>query len=237
MTDSRQTEISSKHLTSFFSEFQDLLEHWRNSQEEEIRLRAPDFNVFDFIEPSENVLSDILSFLISPQASHGQSSLFLEVLIEQCRISIPSGVAGVSVARESITYAIPKARRRIDVVLTFPDFVLAIETKKFTGEGKNQIADYCEHLRRTSGGKFCLIFLTRTGEEAVSVDRAAAQELQEAGHLLLWSWEQDIPNWLAACRRECQAPKIRHFLEDFQSYIATYLATNLTEETNDEDAQ
>jgi hypothetical protein len=225
------TKIDTVRLASFFTEFREVLGNWEKSLVEQARLQAPDFNVFDFIAPSENILSDIVASLLNPDGSHGQGSLFLEILLARVRPEMPLPFGRVRVAREALTYSIPRNRRRIDIFVSLPEFVLAIETKKFTGEGQEQISDYADHLCNISGDRFCLIFLTRTGDEAASIDPIRSRDLQNMGQLQFWSWEQNIPNWLDDCHRACQAPKIQHFLEDFKSYIATYLAMNPPEET------
>ncbi len=197
----------------------------REAHAAERRAAATEFSVFDFIKPNENALSDILAFLLDPTSTHGQGPLFLEKLLN--RVGLDSGSSGCSatVARESLTYAIANCRRRIDIVVTLPDLVLGIETKTYTGEGWDQIGDYCKHLSKISGDRFCLLFLTRTGERAASIDPELAAKLTAAGQLLPLSWGNDLSSWLDECRADCEAPKIRHFLEDFKTYIAAYLAT------------
>lgn len=230
---SNELTFSSEALALAFQDLGGRLNAARAANFAERREFAADFNVFDFIAPSENVLSDILAFLLDPRSSHGQGALFLEKLMSRlCSARIPNSSNPV-VARESLTYAISNHRRRIDIQVTFPDFVFAIETKKFTGEGWNQIADYCEHLEMVSGNRFCLVFLTRTGEEAGSIDPKKARTLIGNGKLALCSWEADIPAWLRECAAVCEAPKIKHFLEDFVDYIQN-LAINCPEETDNE---
>jgi len=94
---------------------------------QKLRIETADgFSVFDFIDPSENVLSDILAFLLNPDASHGQGPLFLqELLLRACPGKTPE-IEYATVARESRTYAIEKHRRRIDILVTMPEFVFAI---------------------------------------------------------------------------------------------------------------
>jgi len=230
----KELNLSRGALSLAFADLGDRLTSSRSAGASKRRATAEGFNVFDFIAPSENVLSDILAFLLDPQESHGQGMLFLEKLVSRtCSKEAPILNRPV-VARESLTYAIPNHRRRIDIQVTLPDFVLAIETKKFTDEGKNQVADYCDHLSKISGNQFCLVFLTLTGDAAVSISAKAAAKLKQEKRLICWSWERDIPAWLEVCQLKCEAPKVRHFLEDFRTYIDKYLATQQPEEADDE---
>jgi PD-(D/E)XK nuclease superfamily len=203
---------------------------------EQRRLTASEFNVFDFIDPSENVLSDILRFFLDPEESHGQGTLFLRLLITKLWPQLTLRLDHVAVAREALTYTIPLNRRRIDLLVTTQEFVLGIETKKSAPEGTRQVQHYCRHLQNIAGGRpFCLIFLTRSGAEARSITHELASAFKEKGQLASWSWENDIPTWLKQCKVLCKPDKIpdkiSYFVNDFEEYIALYLRT--TEEISE----
>jgi len=50
------------------------------------------FNVFDWIEPDENTLSDLLRDLLDPAGTHGQRSAFLKLALEHL-IPTPDPIA------------------------------------------------------------------------------------------------------------------------------------------------
>jgi hypothetical protein len=75
-----------------------------------------------------------------------------------------------------------------------------------------------------------LLFLTPSGREAESIERQVADEHRRCGELLYWSWERDIRLWLSSCQAACDSEKIRHFLEDFDSYVVRYLNTTARHE-------
>jgi len=214
-----------------FSELGEALKANRQTLDESRRTTACDFSVFDFIAPSENVLSDILASLLDPEGKHGQSDRFLRSLLAKVAPKRVTESGDLVVVREALTYTNPKNPRRIDIVATFHGFTLAIETKKYAKEQKNQIADYCDHLERIAGANFCLIFLTRAGEMPESIPRERADALIKAGQLVLLSWKPGVSAWLEASMQDCPAPKIRHFLEDFQTYIDAYLEAQQAEDT------
>ena len=222
------TEFPRSDLSAAFAAFEPQLAAYREERAEFRRRTAPDFNVFDFIKPTENVLSDILKFFLEPTESHGQGDFFLHRMIRRTHPDLPVSCQGARVTREGPTYSlpIPKNRRRIDVVATLGDFLLGIENKKFTGEGTDQIQDYCQHLKNIAARRpFCLIFLSRTGAEAASIAPELASGYKRNNQLKNWSWERDIPAWLHECHTHCKSDKIRHFIDDFRGYIARYLAT------------
>jgi hypothetical protein len=189
------------------------------------RCEAPKFNVFDFIQPSENTLSDILQFLVDPESSHGQGGLFLKLLLERVDPGLALDVEHAIVAREALTFTILARHRRIDLVITLAGFTLALENKKFADEGPEQIHDYCAHLRNLVGERFSLIFLSHSGAEAASIAPELAATYKQKGQLSSWSWAKDMRTWLDVCSQQCESAKVRHFLADFQAYIAEYLAT------------
>ena len=226
------TSFANRDITAAFSRLHALISSHRFRQAKTAREEAIDFNVFDFIKPTENTLSDILRFLLDPAGSHGQSDIFLRDILKTVRPGENISTEDATVVREAPTYTLQQSRRRIDIVATMPKFCLAIETKKFSGEGVRQIHDYCDHLRNISNGRFSLIFLNRTGSEAQSIAPDLAIEVQKQKQLLIWSWEKSIPRWLDQCRASVIPSKIKHFLDDFQQYISHYLATD--QEAEDE---
>ena len=220
-----------RNLETAFGRLESLISSQRSHDAKAAKRQAFGFNVFDFIKPAENTLSDILRFLLDPLASHGQSDLFLKSLITAVRPHGSFSTVDATVVREAPTYTMSRTRRRMDILVTLTTFCLAIETKKFSAEGPRQIHDYCEHLDTISNGSFCLIFLNRTGSEAMSIVPGLATARQKKDQLVIWSWEKSVPAWLDHCKALVAPQKIKHFLGDFKEYIARYLATK--EDTED----
>lgn len=213
-------------LVGAFCHLETMMARHRTEVSEQRRRDALGFSVFDFIQPSENVLSDILALLLRPDGSHGQGMLFLQSLVERLCPGVKLHGEEALVAREARTFTISHNLRRIDIVIDADDFVLAIENKKFTGEGRNQIQDYCAHIQNVGAGRrFCVVLLTRTGAAAASISPSLAADFTRKRQLAALSWERDIPEWLRECEKACGSGKISHFCEDFRSYIGQFLAT------------
>jgi hypothetical protein len=166
-----------------------------------------------------------LAFFLNPSASHGQGPLFLQTLARLVRPDLTVDCQQPTIAREAQTYSILRNRRLIDIVVTLDGFVLAIENKKFTGEGRDQIHHYCQHLQNIAGDHpFCLVYLTPTGAEATSISREYSAQCKERHQLISWSWGGDVLAWIRECDRHCESSKIRHFIEDFESYVNKFLS-------------
>ncbi len=69
-------------VEKFFSELSRQVVKLEGHQLRLDRKQATGFNVFDFIDPDENKLSDVLAWLLDPKGSHGQGDVFLLLLFE-----------------------------------------------------------------------------------------------------------------------------------------------------------
>jgi hypothetical protein len=200
--------------------------------------RASEFNVFDLIIPDENKLSDVLWVLLDPEGRHGQGDLFLRLLFRQ--LGVGSGLKhtrNATVQREAPTHGIQKYRRRIDVFVK-AGVLVAIENKIDSSEGPEQVKDYLEHLDYCTKGNrkdSVLIYLSPDGRRPESLNRATFDEAITSGRLQCWRHQIELRGWLAACRRHCQAEKIRIFLSDFMTYVESHLKreSSTEEETNE----
>ena len=177
--------------------------------------QATGFNVFALIEPDENKLSDIIASLLDPKSNHGQGDLFLRLLFKELSIESFIGATNEApVQREAPTHGILKYRRRIDVFVE-AGALLAIENKVDALEQLDQVKDYLDHLRyctRHNRKQTTLIYLTPNGRRPETLDDTQFIKAQQCGELHCWSYQANLCDWLKACRHQCAAGKIRHFL-------------------------
>jgi PD-(D/E)XK nuclease superfamily len=218
------TSIQHEELERFFSDLGFRLEIQSRTKSQLDRHLASEFNIFEFIEPDENRLSDILAMLLNPQGAHGQKELFLKLfLVRLGRNSEPS-LQDAQVVREALTHTISSFLRRIDILMTSERFVLALENKVDAREQRDQLKNYHEHIQMLQED-YCLIFLTPDGRKPESISSDTASKLRGEHKLFELSYTKDIRQWLEECRRWCEAEKIRCFLADFIHYINTNLST------------
>jgi len=223
-SDSSSTRVKQSDLQRFFAAANRRAERAETEQRRRDKRQATGFNVFDLIEPDENKLSDILADLLDHRGSHGQGELFLQVLFQQLGLAPDAKLTkNASVHREAPTHGIQKYRRRMDVLVE-AGVLLAIENKVDSPEQQDQVKDYLEHLRcctHASPMQSILIYLTPDGRRPVSLEPDAFVAAKADGSLHCWSYQVELRNWLAACRRDCESGKIQHFLSDFIAYIST----------------
>lgn len=179
---------------------------------------ATGFNVFHFIEPDENRLSDVLAFLLDPKDSHGQGDLFLRLMFKQLDLVADANrIRHARVQREAATHNILNCRRRMDVLVD-AGALLAIENKIDSPEQPEQVKDYLEHLH-LSAVPAALIYLSPNGRPPESVSAPEVEKLKASGKLHCWSYHNQLEEWLKSCHRDCAAPKICQFLSDLMAYI------------------
>jgi hypothetical protein len=252
-------------ITQFFSTTAGILEHQRNQFRNQLerfssslasqlrvleeerrrtdRTEASQFNVFDFIDPDENRLSDILRDLLNPNGPHGQGTLFLDQFLQCIDISVPLDVDAAKVFREDPTHLIQNPLRRIDITLdlslakaqlgSLTDFAIAIENKPWAGEQDKQVADYIRHLRTRHGERFVLVYLSGNGTPPRSIEDERPS-LERAGRFRLMTYRPDLIRWLEACLMHCEADRMRWFLRDFTAYLEKrFLLPNPTEESDE----
>jgi hypothetical protein len=206
-------------LERFFTTLRPMLENKRIQAKEENRRSAAGFNVFDYIWPDENKLSDVIADLLDPNGSHGQRDTFLKRFFLELQVPTACDYETVKVYREEMTTYIANPLRRIDILVDFDSFGLAIENKPWTAEQPRQVHDYLEHLHNRFKKNFLLVYLSGDGSPPKSVAIAKLSQLHREDHFRLLEYQPGLLAWLNACSQECQADKVRWFLDDFKLYV------------------
>jgi hypothetical protein len=177
------------------------------------------FNVFDYIEPDENRLSDVIAGLLDPKETHAQGDRFLRAFLNMV-CGLNEGLSGgCLVLREDLTSFIQSNRRRMDILLVFDDFAVAIENKPWAGEQADQIADYVDHLRRRFVDNFIIVFLSPEGSEPESLKPGDKERIRKHRQLVCVGYNGVYRHWLEACVKECCSEKIMWFLRDFIGFV------------------
>jgi hypothetical protein len=78
----QQTETLERQVSHFYNDLQCRLAIFQALKRYLDRDLARDFNLFDYIEPNENRLSDIMADLLRSDGPHGQGSIFLEAFLQ-----------------------------------------------------------------------------------------------------------------------------------------------------------
>ena len=228
-------ERLNQRLSSFYSVLQAKLKPYRDAKQHLDRFLSTDFNVFkwtiEWIKRKEDFLSDVIADLLDPFGSHGQQSIFLDAFLRRIR---KDHLCDKQPRQVTTEYPIEDPEGRLDVLVDFGAFGIAIENKPWAEEGDKQLLRYSDYLSKEYNDQFCLIYLTLSGDKPDSIGRVKRDRLMKEGKLLCISYYTDILEWLRECCQLCESDKLRWFLRDFMNYIPTMeeQMSNLSERRN-----
>ncbi len=216
----RDADDSGKCTNNYFASLQDELDRAREEIGRHRLQFAPEFNVFDYIRPDENLLSDIFADLLNPNGAHGQRDCFLRLFIDRLNMRLDRDLKRATVNREDRTRYIANARRRIDIVVGIDQFGIGIENKPWSKEMVNQLKDYMEQMRRRFGDNFLIVYLSGDGsapQDSWSVDELI--DLEKHGQFRLLAYPMELRGWLEDCVKHSKAARISAFLCDLGLYV------------------
>lgn len=208
-------------MDMFFNKLQFRLDEYEKVRTQFNVYLSKDFNVFDYINPSENRLSDIIADLLNINGKHGQGDKFLSLFFDIVQLEgiDPLNLSDLRIERESFTSLIESNKRRIDITIDFAgQYGVGIENKPWAEDGDEQVSDYMRHMEKKYKGNYKIIYLSgdRTPPDGKSID-INSQEYKEK--VLVISYKTEILKWLDVCYKECKSEKFRWFLKDFIDYV------------------
>jgi len=208
----------SGELDRFFGDLGFRLELFESARRKLDVYLASEFNVFSYIAPDENRLSDIIAELLNPEGKHGQGEVFLREFLKVLRVE-PQGHGRCRVVREQATAFIPQSQRRIDILVDIDGFGIGIENKPWAGEQPDQLSAYWEYLRARYGDRCLLVYLSGGGDHPQSIPAEEWERLKGEGKLKVLAYSGAFKEWLVSCYKECSAEKVRWFLRDFVDFV------------------
>lgn len=208
-------------LKNFFSNLRYRLDIFRINKRQTDLYLSSDFNVFDYIRPDENTISDIISDLLNPIGTHGQKDTFFKNFLSDMNIDIDTDLnTRAVVRREDPARYTQNLLRRIDITIDINGKrAIGIENKPWVGEGKDQVKDYIDHLNKRYKGNFVLIYLSGYGKEPESIVPEVREKLKAQGKLKIVAYKPELTFWLEKCAKSCESEKMRWFLRDFIKYL------------------
>jgi len=180
------------------------------------------FNVFDYIKPDENRLSQIFRDLLDPEGPHGQGKTYLRLFLDEFSPRVkdferfdPDEVLEVRCEYQTA------GKRRIDLVISAENWVFGMENKPWAKDQELQVYDYLKELAGRYS-RFALLYLSSSGNRPSeeSIGSARALEMEEAGHLVIAGYSgPEMSNWLKASQEKSQSEPMRIFLKQLSGYI------------------
>jgi hypothetical protein len=175
------TDIAS--LDSFLARIGPLASQDFAQRQRRLAEEAPEFRALSFFRSREVLVSQILTYLLNPYATHGQGPIFLRAFLEVLGVKVGI-LQSVVVQSEALCFTLPD-RRRLDIQIRFTsdsiDHVIVIESKShFARDQQNQVLDYLSHLRSAFPySRHCFYFLCCAQHKKYCVKRRIMLSEQE----------------------------------------------------------
>lgn len=182
------------------------------------------FNPLEILLPGELGVTAILRELLDPHGTHGQGPTFLLGFLEMLGLPSPRKPDEAKVFSEHYTRHASAIGRRIDLLVRYDDYAIAIENKLGAGDQKNQVRDYLEEVRAIGLAGAWVIYLTPNGAPPSewSISAQAFEAAQDSIKLLAYTCDNgvDLVSWLQKCRQVCEAQYVRGFLYNVEQYLS-----------------
>jgi len=145
-----------------------------NPELEELTARLEDFNVFHALRLENHEIrhSNVLAWLLNPDATHGLGDIFLRRVLSNMLLESEINIEDISAAKvelmDFVDIEVLRESMHIDLLIVDHknNYVVLIENKIHSSERKGQIASY-HHKVEKEYPSFTVIpvFLTLTGQE------------------------------------------------------------------------
>lgn len=224
------------NIENFFREVRNKNELQSKLNEAYRKTLTLDFNPLNFVKWNENKVSEIIAFLLDPQASHEQGDLYLRMFVEYFELSFRyTDVSKVRVTLEENT----DESRRVDIVISYDNFkrVIGIENKIYpwTREQNFQVADYIKHLKTyCKTDDYHLIYLAPQGK-ILSKDSAGEdyEEMLTDGKLKQINYEEHIIDLVHRFAMHTDNDRVRAFIRDFELKLReNFIGINMMEQND-----
>lgn len=180
------------------------------------RQLAPDFKLFSLFKIDELRLSQCIAFLLDEHEVHGQRDLFINKFY-----NLFHNHKAIKLKADKYTvhteYTIDNGRR-IDILLTDNQNIIAIENKPWADDQLAQLKDYGEWLKQKTKNteNWLLIYLCKYEWSENSLPANTDNSIKNN---ILHITFYELLDWLMDCLLYVQAPKIRLFIEGLIEYI------------------
>lgn len=179
---------------------------------------APDFNFLDFATTNEVGLSAILAWLLNPNGSHAQGSVFLAQFLNEFAEDFDDDEL---FRAKVVCEATISDRRRIDILVRNGRWAIGIENKlRGAPDQRGQVQDYLNQLASIPDcDSYRLLYLTvdedEPGDESIA-DTARAEAIDD--QRLMPTAVAGLYPWLTRCRALSRSPRITAYIDDLKRF-------------------
>jgi hypothetical protein len=212
-------------------------------------MEAPEFRALSFFRPGEVIATDILAYLLTPSAPHGQTDRFLKSFLSILGLDLGiSAILSVSVKTNAPCYTLGARNREqplkrplvetptidftersgyplMDILIEFridkDDYVVVIESKSHgAGDQPNQVRDYLRHIRTAYRLRKKYLFYLNDGQPPQPI--SILREDWSAGVKDGICQDKAYQEVMESWIKECcinSPSRLQFFLIDFAAYL------------------
>lgn len=175
------------------------------------------FNIFQVagIWKSEEIHTRVIAELLNPQSQfHDKGHIFLEKFLEKLDPQNDHNLSAEDIKNISVeTEVFIDNGRRIDMVISTPNYYLPFEVKIWAKDQENQLRDYYHYAKKQEKTVPCIYYLTPDGHEPSDWSLGSADDKPPVCTL---SFQEDILPWLADCIQNTDAQSYTDLAEIMQ---------------------
>lgn len=183
---------------------------------------------------TENPSSHILAFFLDPRQSHGQGQVYLRAF--EKLVCSPTAPPLMSPAQlpDHVQSELAVKEGRIDVVVEYPGFCIAIENKLWAGDGDGQVDRYTTYLQRKYPSSHVLVYLTPDGREPDGSSKKTGDEAlsRRPEEFKCLSWKLNLLPLIDEWQRLSRSDHVRWFLKSFERALRNKLGVREMNEQN-----
>ena len=183
---------------------------------------APDFNLFDYLRADELGLSVCLASLLDPKGKHGQGPVFLDAFLE----TVAEKATWAKNSESCRVKTEVEANGRLDICLEFPEGMIGIENKPWSGDQPGQLSRYASYLDKKCPNKSWHLLFICDREPSIQSMTPAFEKGNFKGNFD-WCEYTSIVDWLDACAGKSKALTVRVFIEELAKFIRSKVSGEL----------
>lgn len=183
------------------------------------RITGENFNIFSIlgVESKEVIICRLIKDLISTDGSHCQGNLYLKLFVKNVLgLDCTTDEWNDNKVKTSLEFTTDEYRR-IDITIETPKSFIAIETKIYAGDQRNQCQDYYKEINRHGLANKFLYYLTLDGRET-SKESLGTLPVKNVRCI---SFFENIVGWIENCLKESATVKISSIREILLQFLAT----------------
>ncbi len=213
-------KIQNSDINNFYNQSDKQLKQLEEERRKYAKKSAPWFNPIDFWSVDERKITEVLAFLLDPNANHGQGDRYLRHFIKKY------GLDTFTYTRRDkieVRCNLPTNEgKRIDIVIYKNSFEVAIAIVNREGANshkmQHELEHYSNYLWNRTGDDYCLIYMTPKVKavSTKSLSNEERRELERSKKFKHLAYDEHLIDCIADFGEMTESERVKLFLKDFE---------------------